>query len=107
MEDARLEPEAEVLVDSRPEMGLAARELQQVEGAHLRLVVGAFADRRRGPVGELAVARVAVARRREHGLDPCRVGLVLGLAAMPARRARARRHVGVADAPLLTAPPER
>ena len=70
MDDSRLEPEAQVLLEPDMEVGLSLGREDVVEHAHLGLVVGARLNLLRAALAQLAVGRVAVALRRELRLDP-------------------------------------
>src|SRR5215208_662097 len=72
-----------------------------VESAHLGLVVCAAPDFIRRAAIQLAVAWVAVPRRREHGPDGRGIIVTSRNALKPSWSSRARRQIGEAHTPLL------
>src|SRR5262249_17137249 len=98
VEDARLETEPETLVEPDRHVRPALWREQVVEGPHLGSVVAAGEQLECAAQRELAVRGTAVAGGGELRLDPGGIGGTPGLAGVPARRARSRRHVTEPDA---------
>ena len=57
MDHAGFKADAEVLIKTRPQIGVPLRLVSAPENAHLRLVFGSARDARRCPVGQTGIRR--------------------------------------------------
>src|SRR4051812_38232065 len=103
MEDSRVEAEAEILVQTDAQVGVALGREQVVIGAHLGFVVRAGADLTRASVTQLAIHRRPITFGGELRLHAKRIVGIRGLTAIATRSAGAERNEGEAHAAVLTA----